>query len=93
MDNEEELLIHALFILIIGIYVLKIRISRYWTNREYWVRPINMNCFHQGDFNYLFQEIKKDPCMFFCYTRMSVPIFNQLLEMMKPVLTKKVIEH
>jgi len=91
MDNarEEEILIHALFILIYGVYLLKRRISFRWTNREYWVRPINMRRPEQGDFHHLLQEMKNDPYMFFRYTRMSVCVFNQLLEMMKPFLTKK----
>ncbi|XP_011312330.1 uncharacterized protein [Fopius arisanus] len=34
-------------------------------------------------------ELKSDPQMFFRHTRMTVPIFNQLLEMMRPSLSKK----
>ncbi|XP_025264284.1 uncharacterized protein LOC112638008 [Camponotus floridanus] len=33
--------------------------------------------------------MKTDPYMFFRYTRMSVNVFNHLLEIMKPFLTKK----
>lgn len=89
MDNEEELVTQALFILIVGIFVLQKRISFRWNNRKYWVRPINVNRPHQGDFHHLFQELKNDSNMFFRYTRMTVPIFHVLLENIKPYLTKK----
>ncbi|XP_071652483.1 uncharacterized protein [Temnothorax longispinosus] len=89
MDNEEEIFIHALLILMLGIYIVKKQISFRWVNRQYWVRPINVRRPDQGDFNHLLQEMKNDPFMFFRYTRMSLCIFNQLLEMMTPFLVKK----
>lgn len=87
MDNEEEIL--GLFILILGIYILKKRISFRWANRQYWVRPINRRRPEQGDFRHLFQEMKNDEYMFFRYTRMSICIFDQLLEMLKPLLVRR----
>lgn len=89
MDNEEEILISSLFILMLGTYVLRKQISFRWTNREYWVHPINMKRLNQGDFHNLLQEMKQDPCVFFRYTRMSECVFYQLLEMLKPLLIKK----
>lgn len=88
MDEEEDILISA-FILLLGMYIVKQRQSFRWRHREYWVRPINMRRSDQGDFFHLLQELKTDPEMFFRYTRMSVCIFNQLLEMMKPFLRKR----
>ena len=72
MHDEEELLIYTLFVLIMGIYIIKKRQSFRWTNRNYWVRPINIRRPNQGDFYQLFQELKDDPDMFFRYTRMSL---------------------
>jgi len=91
MDNEEDLLTYALVVLMIGTYILKRQTSFRWINRKYWVRPINMRRPMQGDFDHLLQEMKTDPYMFFRYTRMSTNVFNHLLEMMIPFLTKKVI--
>ncbi|XP_024892103.1 uncharacterized protein LOC112467643 [Temnothorax curvispinosus] len=73
----------------LGIYIVKKRISFRWVNRQYWVRPINVRRPDQGDFNHLLQEVKNDPFMFFRNTRMFLCIFNQLLEMMTPFLVKK----
>lgn len=88
MDIEEEELL-ALLILILGInYIIKKRRSFRWINRKYWVHPINIRRSNQGDFDQLFQELKDDPHIFFRYTRMSLCVFNELLEMMKPFLTK-----
>ncbi|XP_036142945.1 uncharacterized protein LOC118645621 [Monomorium pharaonis] len=95
MDNKEELLIYTLFVLIMGIYIyghmyiIKKRQSFRWTNRNYWVRPINIRRPNQGDFYQLFQELKDDPDMFFRYTRMSLSIFDELLEIIKPFLIKR----
>lgn len=44
---------------------------------------------NRGDFCHLLQEMKNDPQMFFRYTRMTGPIFDKLLEMVRPFLIKK----
>jgi len=88
MDDEEDVL--ALIILMIGLYVLQQKSFQY-INRKCWIRAINMRRPYQGanNFHHLLQEMKHDPEMFFCYTRMSPCIFTQLLEIIKPFLTKK----
>lgn len=53
------------------------------------MRLINIRRPIQEDFDHLLQEMKTDPYMFFRYTRMSVKVFNHLLKIMKPFLTKK----
>jgi len=40
----------------------------------------------------LLQEMKLDPIMFFRYTRMTLPLFNNLLEKMRAHLMKKIGE-
>lgn len=87
MDNEEELFM-GILILTAGYLVLKKKKSAKWLNRQWWVRPINCNRPAQGDFLHLLQEMKDDPVTFFRYTRMTLPIFMRLLEMVRPYLTK-----
>ncbi|KYQ49258.1 hypothetical protein ALC60_11670 [Trachymyrmex zeteki] len=89
MDTNEDILTKGIAILIIGMYILKRRKSFRWFNRKYWMRPINMRRLDQGDFYHLLQEMKNDSEMFFRYTRMSLCVFNQLLEMIRPFLTKR----
>lgn len=60
-----------------------------WANRTCLVRDINRNRDEQGHFNHLFQELKKDPVMFFRYTRMTVDVFYMLLNMVKPLIKKR----
>ncbi|XP_024876786.1 protein ALP1-like [Temnothorax curvispinosus] len=72
-----------------GLVILRRKKSQRWLNRQWWVRPINCMRPNQGDFCHLLQEIKDDPQMFFRYTRMTVPIFNKLLEIMRPSLIKR----
>lgn len=85
MNNEEgeiEMLL-GLVVLTAGILALKKR------KRSCWIRPINMRRSEQGDYSNLVQELKDDPVMFFRYTRMNLRIFYQLLDLMRPCLTKQ----
>ncbi|XP_036141408.1 uncharacterized protein LOC118645103, partial [Monomorium pharaonis] len=56
--------------------------------RRFWVRLINENRIQQEDYLALFQELKDDSIMFFCYTRMTVDTFYMLLEMISLKLQK-----
>lgn len=78
--KEEDTIFAGLLIMTMGLIVLRRKRSLRWLNRQWWVRPINHRRPHQGDFCHLLQEIKDDPQMFFRYTRMTVPIFKNLLE-------------
>ncbi|XP_018404196.1 PREDICTED: uncharacterized protein LOC108780842, partial [Cyphomyrmex costatus] len=62
--------------------------NKYWINRRWWVRPINVKRSEYGDFATLFAELKEDADLFFRYTRMNVDIFNELLQMIRPYLQK-----
>lgn len=72
-----------------GCILLRRRRDKRWINRKWWVRPINENRNNQGDFMFLFHELKDDTEMFFQYTRMSVDVFYSLLELVSPSLQKQ----
>ncbi|EFN82445.1 hypothetical protein EAI_03120, partial [Harpegnathos saltator] len=57
--------------------------------RRWWIRPINCQRNEQGGFMNLLQEMKLDPVMFFRYTRMTLPLFNNLFEKMRVYLMKR----
>lgn len=59
-----------------------------WRNRRWLVRPINQQRKQQGEYDNLFQELKKDE-MFLKYTRMNIHHFNKLSNMIGPYLIKK----
>lgn len=89
MMKEEDTIFAGLLIMTMGLIVLRRKRSLRWLNRQWWVRPINHRSPHQGDFCHLLQEIKEAPQMFFRYTRMTVSIFKNLLEKVRPLLIKK----
>lgn len=57
--------------------------------RRVWVRPINTRRRQQGAFYNLFQEIKTDHQMFHKYTRMTLPTFQYLMDIVNPSLMKR----
>lgn len=58
--------------------------------RRFGVRPLFQQRKALGEYATLFQEIKVgDPEIFFKYTRMSSTTFDELLELLKPHLTRK----
>ncbi|KAJ8926620.1 hypothetical protein NQ314_020984 [Rhamnusium bicolor] len=66
----------------------KLRKTKRWRSRRWWVRPIMARREEHGDFATLFQELKEDPVLFFRYTRMNVPTFYELLHLISPHITK-----
>ncbi|XP_029168797.1 protein ANTAGONIST OF LIKE HETEROCHROMATIN PROTEIN 1-like isoform X2 [Nylanderia fulva] len=59
-----------------------------WYKRRWYVRPINQLRYKYGDYETLYQELKNDTYLFFCYTRMNLCLFNKLLQLTEPHLTK-----
>lgn len=57
--------------------------------RRVWVRAINTRRRQQGAFYNLFQEIKTDQQMFHKYTRMTLPTFQHLMDIVNPSLMKR----
>lgn len=87
--GDEDFLILSLLQLCLLSSMQKINQRKRWLNRRWWVRPINVARPMYGDFEHLFQELKyTDIDIFFRYVRMKKKIFNHLLQMTKPFLTK-----
>ncbi|XP_071653384.1 uncharacterized protein, partial [Temnothorax longispinosus] len=63
--------------------------KRHCRRRRVWVRPINTRRRQQGAFYNLFQEMKTDPQMFLKYTRMTLPTFQHLMDIVNPSLMKR----
>lgn len=57
--------------------------------RRYWVHPMNNNREHDMRFQLFYANLKKYPEKFFNYYRMSVSSFEELLEKVRPNLTKE----
>lgn len=60
-------------------------------NRRWWVKPVIQNRYQQGDFHNLLTEMIDygDTEGFFNYTRMEVPQFQYLADLVRPFLVKK----
>jgi len=60
--------------------------------RKYWVRPMLLQRKEKGHFYTLFKYIKdNDHEQFFKFTRMTVPQFEKLLNLLREPLTKRSI--
>lgn len=93
MDDhfEDDLLyLAAMQVFGLGLYNMwRKKKAKYWINRRWWVRSINVRRDEYGDFVTLFTELKEDADLFFRYTRMDVDTFNELLQMVRPYLQKR----
>jgi len=58
--------------------------------RRYWVHPLNSNRESDMRFTTFFNDIKKYPEKFFDYYRMSILSFEELLEKVRPKITKEI---
>lgn len=93
MKLKQKQLLASFLLCVTAIILHKTKKKRHkrWVNRRWHVRPINKNREHQGEYNNLFHELKKskDTRMFFEYSRMTFSHFDQLVQLVKPHLTKK----
>lgn len=84
-----------LLIALINMGALLVQRQRNRINRErhrrrrVWVRAINTRRRQQGAFYNLFQELKEDQQMFYKYTRMTLPTFQHLMDIVNPSLIKR----
>lgn len=69
----------------------KVSKRKYNRRRRWWIRPINCRKEQQSDYyENLYQETRQgDRDSFFNYTRMSVEMFDELLQLLKPHMTKR----
>ncbi|XP_063241738.1 uncharacterized protein LOC134541921 isoform X3 [Bacillus rossius redtenbacheri] len=56
--------------------------------RKYWVHPYNKERASSNRFRSFFEEVRKHEDKFFSYYRMSVKSFDELLEIVRPQITK-----
>jgi hypothetical protein len=68
----------ALILLLLQMLADRDRVVRSW-----WVHPVNQTRAAQGEFHRLFGLLKDYPERFLKYTRMTVPAFDELLNMLK----------
>jgi len=58
--------------------------------KEFWVHPFNKNREEKERFINFYTDIRKYPQKFFEYYRMSITSFDELLEQLRPHITKKI---
>jgi hypothetical protein len=58
------------------------------SERRYWVHPLNVEREKMGHFKDFFENIRRYPQKFFEYYRMSISSFDELLEILRPHITK-----
>lgn len=58
-------------------------------DRKYWVHPINSNRESSGQFDAFYENIRCYPDKFVEYFRMSITSFDELLEKIRPHITKQ----
>ncbi|XP_068117002.1 uncharacterized protein [Hyperolius riggenbachi] len=59
------------------------------SRRWWWVHPLLQERERKGQFSQLYRDLRRHPPKFFNYCRMSVSVFDKLLEMLRPHLQKK----
>jgi len=88
MDDFDLMLITLVYMEALLVQRRRDQINRR-RRRRIWVRPINTRRRQQGAFYNLFQEIKRDQQMFHKYTRMTLPTFQHLMDIVNPSLIKR----
>jgi len=58
------------------------------SERRYWVHPLNVEREKMEHFKDFFKNIRRYPQKFFEYYRMSISSFDELLEILRPHITK-----
>ena len=80
MDVEEVATIY---------YIYSRYIKKKKQRKRYWVHPYLESRDESKHFELFFEELKKYGDKFFGYTRMSLKSFEELLNVLKPNITKK----
>ena len=58
-------------------------------NREFWVHPVNHLREKKGEFYQLYPDLRHFPNKFIGMYRMEIEKFNELLQKVSPLITKK----
>jgi len=91
VSNPRAIFLFSCFVFkLIGIMLILKRRNKHklWKNRRWWIRPINLQRDNPSNFIPFMEELKNDADHFFRYTRMTLEIYNNLLEKISPFLKK-----
>lgn len=92
--NERQRRLLRIFSLILNVSVgiVHFNLINHRRSRRWWIRPINRNRNIDGQYGNLFLYMKQhDHEEFFEYTRMYPDKFNELVELLRPLLVKNSI--
>ena len=65
-------------------------LSTNWLERELWVHPFCREATAKGEFFLMYPDLRKYPAKFFCSYRMSIHQFDNLLHLLRPVISKQI---
>ena len=65
-------------------------LSAKWLERELWVHPFCQEATTKGEFFLMYPNLRKYPAKFFCSYRMSICQFDNLLHLLRPVISKQI---
>lgn len=91
VSNPRAIFLFSCFVFkLMGIMLILKRRNKHklWKNRRWWIRPINLQRDNPSNFIPFMEELKNDADHFFRYTRMTLEIYNNLLEKISPFLKK-----
>ena len=86
MQRKKQVIIVLCWLILCKLLIRKRRRIKYI--RRWHVRPINQLRSRYGDYETLFQDLKNNESLFFRYTRMTLPLFNKLVQSTEPYLRK-----
>ena len=61
-----------------------------WLERELWVHPFCREATTKGEFFLMYPDLRKYPAKFFRTYRMSIRQFDNLLHLLRPVISKQI---
>ena len=65
-------------------------LSANWLERELWVHPFCCEAITKGKFFLMYPDLRKYPAKFFRSYRMSIHQFDNLLHVLRPVISKQI---
>ena len=60
-----------------------------WLERELWIHPFCHNAYTKGEFFLMHPDLRKYPAKFFCTYCMTIQQLDNLLHLLKPVISKQ----
>ena len=65
-------------------------LSTNWLERELWVHPFCQEATTKGEFFLMYPDLRKYPAKFFRSYHMSIHQFDNLLHLLRPVISKQI---